>query len=268
MPLPGLELLYQSLSNAYKNADDVLVSVIHWKIISNGFKCIGKGEKAKSCDKKSEMLPKGWNSDENLYVLRYNQTSNNKIFILKIIKIDDSLMVNFMREEDEKVASMNIRASDHCTGVLNDYHSAFKNLEDFKKRVKKEIFDEFKTSVEKKSESRKSQSSLLEDDRFTQGGPSHRRSGQQHEWIDPDGPFSVGRGDLDPFGGMGGGMLMDPRRSGGPGFGMDPSTGLPARLPRGAVPPGARFDPFGPSGARPSPDPDHMRPPDYDDMFM
>ena len=47
---------------------------------------------------------------------------------------------------------------------------------------------------------------------------------------------------------------------------------------RGAVPPGARFDPIGPPHPDPSrnpdaafsgePDPDHLPPPGYDDMYM
>jgi hypothetical protein len=45
---------------------------------------------------------------------------------------------------------------------------------------------------------------------------------------------------------------------------------------RGSVPPGARFDPFGPQGPEPRsdlwgwgrPNPDHLPPPGYDDMFM
>ena len=52
---------------------------------------------------------------------------------------------------------------------------------------------------------------------------------------EPDDPFSIGRGDLDPFGGglgRGGGMFFDPMRGGrGPRFGMDPSAGLPSSLP-------------------------------------
>ena len=64
---------------------------------------------------------------------------------------------------------------------------------------------------------------------------------------DPNNPLAVGRGDLDPLaGGRGGGMLMDPRGFPGIGRGRDPDAGLPGRLPPGAVPPGARFDPFGP----------------------
>lgn len=65
----------------------------------------------------------------------------------------------------------------------------------------------------------------------------------------------------------GGGMLYRPP---GPG-------GLPAGnlgVPRGSIPPGARFDPFRPPdmdrGAprRPRPDNDEFPPPGYDDMFM
>lgn len=54
---------------------------------------------------------------------------------------------------------------------------------------------------------------------------------------EPDNPFSIGRGDLDPFGpgpglGGGGGMIFDPMRGGRrPRFGMDPSLGLPGSLP-------------------------------------
>ncbi|OPL21182.1 hypothetical protein AM593_10382, partial [Mytilus galloprovincialis] len=44
---------------------------------------------------------------------------------------------------------------------------------------------------------------------------------------DPDDPFSVGRGDLDPFGRTGGGMVFDPFHPGGRRGGPDPSAGLP-----------------------------------------
>ncbi|TSZ54742.1 Proteasome inhibitor PI31 subunit [Bagarius yarrelli] len=69
--------------------------------------------------------------------------------------------------------------------------------------------------------------------------------------------------------GTSGGMIVDPLRAGFPRSGFDPSSGIPGVLPPGAVPPGARFDPFGPVGRHGTgPDPDHLPPPDYDDMFM
>lgn len=74
----------------------------------------------------------------------------------------------------------------------------------------------------------------------------------------------IGRGDLDPFG-QGGGMLFNP-----PGRPFNPMGGLHGPIP-GHIP-GARFDPFGPPEpgrlGRMGPNPDHLRPPGYDDMFM
>ncbi|KAG0011216.1 hypothetical protein BGZ81_002341, partial [Podila clonocystis] len=87
-------------------------------------------------------------------------------------------------------------------------------------------------------------------------------------------PFNIGRDDLDPFGGRlggiggggggggfggigggsGGGMIVGPnhpmfrRPPGGGGSGGGGIYGGPQPLPRGSVPPGARFDPIGPFG--------------------
>ncbi|VDP90119.1 unnamed protein product [Echinostoma caproni] len=99
----------------------------------------------------------------------------------------------------------------------------------------------------------------------------------------PDYPFpDYGRSDLDPIGGLAGrgGMILDPRRPflGGGAFGGGGSfLGGPDVLPPGAVPPGARFDPFGPGvvpGRQPfggrlprGPDPDHALPPGFEDMY-
>lgn len=79
----------------------------------------------------------------------------------------------------------------------------------------------------------------------------------------------VGRGDLDPFG-RGGGMIFNPPGLHGPLGNLGPLGPMGRRL-RGPVPPGARFDPFGPPGPnnRMGPDNDHFRAPGgYDDMFM
>lgn len=74
-------------------------------------------------------------------------------------------------------------------------------------------------------------------------------SAQRNPYHDPHVIFpSIGGADLDPLGrGVGGGMLFDP---------FSPANRIPPgnplldpmakNLPPGAVPPGARFDPFGP----------------------
>ncbi|CAI2180278.1 15298_t:CDS:2 [Funneliformis geosporum] len=114
-------------------------------------------------------------------------------------------------------------------------------------------------------------------------------------------PFNVGQDDLDPLGvnpiygpprfggggfqplggGVGGGMYAGPDH---PIFGQrvpPGGRGGPQPIPRGSVPPGARFDPivpFGPGSSRPGrprgdpfsgePDNDELPPPGYNDMFM
>lgn len=63
-------------------------------------------------------------------------------------------------------------------------------------------------------------------------------------------PTNIGRSDLDPFSfdpSGTGGMIFDPFRN------YDRRL-IPTNLPRGAVPPGARFDPYGP------PNPDELMP--------
>ncbi|GAA28517.2 proteasome inhibitor PI31 subunit [Clonorchis sinensis] len=100
----------------------------------------------------------------------------------------------------------------------------------------------------------------------------------------PGFPFpDYGRSDLDPFGSLGGrgGMILDPRRPlGSSPFGSGGGTfmGGPDVLPPGAVPPGARFDPFGPGVIPPrprfsnpqrgQPDPDHALPPGFEDVYL
>lgn len=100
----------------------------------------------------------------------------------------------------------------------------------------------------------------------------------------PGAPPNYGRDDLDPQlqpidpraqQGGSGGMVMDPRDLHPSRGNQEPQGGSGSyRIPPGSVPPGARFDPFGPVGPeydprRPDlsrtsggePDPDHMRPP-------
>ncbi|TNN19664.1 Proteasome inhibitor PI31 subunit [Schistosoma japonicum] len=93
-----------------------------------------------------------------------------------------------------------------------------------------------------------------------------------------------GRSDLDPLASIrgpsvSGGMILDPRHIiPDSGSGSGSFIGGPDVLPPGAVPPGARFDPFGPGmgplrphpsgGRRHIPDPDHAMPPGFDNFYM
>ncbi|KPP75133.1 proteasome inhibitor PI31 subunit-like [Scleropages formosus] len=242
--MAGLELLYNSVASSISCPQDVLVCFVHWEIVRRGYKCLGVGDEPQTSDKKSELLPQGWNGNKELYTLRYQSSDDKSRLLVKAITVDSSLIFNLMNTEELKTKVQ--------TGLLSQM---FKQKTESKKKVEKS-----------------------ERERTPDWGPDHdplrippRRplAGRDPSWPDPMAPFAAGRADLDPLSGQPGGMIMDPLRSGFPRSGFDPSAGIPGRLPPGAVPPGARFDPFGPIGQnRPGPDPDHMPPPGYDDMFM
>ncbi|XP_048727093.2 proteasome inhibitor PI31 subunit-like [Ostrea edulis] len=277
MASPGLELLFNSIKSQFNSCQDALIAVFHWELISKGFKCLGNGEEKPSnaTEKGSESLPEGWNTSPNYYVMRYSSKNDKEaVYILKVIRIDEDLLVHFMKAGTDVVESLNVRTSDYSTGSVESYDGAYTQLDELCALFKSTIVDAVvkpqssSQPATSQQRSRDQRSRLEEDDplRVPPRRPPQRAPGG---WNEPDDPFSIGRGDLDPFAaGRGGGMIFDPMRTGVPGLRPDPSAGLPHRLPPGAVPPGARFDPFGPPGQRPGPDPDHMPPPGYDDMFM
>lgn len=48
MASPGLELLFNSIKSQIKTSHDALIAVLHWELISKGFKCLGNEEEVKS----------------------------------------------------------------------------------------------------------------------------------------------------------------------------------------------------------------------------
>ncbi|XP_063070870.1 proteasome inhibitor PI31 subunit [Engraulis encrasicolus] len=274
--MAGLEVLFSTVSSTIIRPQDVVVCFVHWELVQNGYKCLGTGDEPRDGEKKSELLPATWNGNQDLYSLRYRSNDDKSTLLVKAIIVDSTLIFNVMDSTTEQVSDLTVSVSDYVDDQhLQDFDSVFKNKEDLAQQVRSKLLPSVKAESSKKT-GKKSQrdpeaSRTQQDDdplRIpTRAPPSSRMPG----WSDPMSPFAAGRADLDPFGGHGGGggMIVDPLRAGFPRSGFDPSGGIPGVLPPGAVPPGARFDPFGPVGRhRPGPDPDHMPPPGYDDMFM
>lgn len=283
---PGLELFYSGIQSQLKSEHDCVIGFLHWKFVHSGFKCIGVGEEGPK--KKTEILPAGWNESDESYVLRYEPSGSEQLHHLKVLRIEGSLLIHILREHDNKVVDLTVRTADFIDGAhLDDFERCYKNLGKLNELVNDQLFKDLKkeavktfTSTHSSGRETTTEERRQEDDPLRV--PS-RRPPQRFEpdWNDRVDPFSIGRGDLDPFSGASPGMLMDPMRGGfpsGPRFDPTGGLGMPGRLPRGSVPPGARFDPIGPprpdSGRNPmhpfsgEPTPDHMRPPGYDDMFM
>ena len=236
------------LINSCSNAD-LIVALLHWYIVHDGFKCDN-----------SVNLPGGWNSNQELYVFNYSKEkdSSQQKLTIKVLKIaDDCLMVHFCGNDDS-TQSVELTISKFVSGERGGADDLFVELESLK--VDFDLLLSItkvgsKTNAGVNTENNYNQSRVEASLRDFQdpiaslrappiGGPSRY-------------PFDYGRSDLDPFGSHGGGGMifppMAPRR---------PQDMFPPG--RGSIPPGARFDPFGPPGLGPSmfnPDPDHLRMP-------
>nr|XP_046241004.1 proteasome inhibitor PI31 subunit [Scatophagus argus] len=277
--MAGLEVLYTCFADSIRCPQDAVVCFVHWDMIKSGYRCVGSGDEPRSTDRKSELLPADWSSSKELYSLRYKAKDSDTQLLLKAIVVDSTLIFNLMNSSTQQVSDLTVNISDHVNAdQLHTFDSVFKDADGLSEKVRTQLLPsqdrpssqkaETKTRREEEEEERRRRGEDSDPLRIPSRDP---RQGTQPRWPDPLlPPFAAGGADLDPFGSRGGGgMIVDPLRSGYPRSGFDPSSGIPDILPPGAVPPGARFDPFGPIGRRrPGPDPDHMPPPGYDDMFM
>ncbi|KAM3967479.1 LOW QUALITY PROTEIN: proteasome inhibitor 31 kDa [Aphomia sociella] len=274
--LYGWDLTFKTIERDLKRKSDILVAFIHWNLMKRGFRSIGIGDERTLTgeEEKSELLPTGWN-DKDTYTIRY--LLDEKLYILHGLTTDGNLIINLMRSEDLQVSNIAFNVEDTVKEMSGSIAKIMPNHKDLIYNVKRDLIDTITARATTATETQTAEStSRMPSDNPLRVGPRPLPNAQpqmQDPWDLPPSPLNVGRSDLDPFAPGGGGMLFNPFA---PGRNPDdPGTGIPGGLPRGAVPPGARFDPFGPPGAaprpgrRPPPDSDHFPPPGFNDhMFM
>ncbi|XP_050424857.1 proteasome inhibitor PI31 subunit-like isoform X2 [Adelges cooleyi] len=245
----------------FKKPEDNLTVLVHWLLLQNDFQVLNPGNEngIDDDDQPSDILPENWSHGET-YKLRY--TRDKKLFILNGVKAGESLIFNFYDVETKQVSSAalgNIDTTVHCLSDLNTEY--FLNIVGL---LQKDLVD----PMQKVYEDRKAASTQ------TQTQPKEYESTESPLLISRTPPFGFGRRDpyptygmpdIDPLGGLrqpGEGMLFDPVPRGNGRAGMFPG-----------VHPSARFDPIHPPNAglfgNRRPNPDHMRPPDFDDnLYM
>uniref|UniRef100_A0A8C6QMP2 Proteasome inhibitor PI31 subunit n=1 Tax=Nannospalax galili TaxID=1026970 RepID=A0A8C6QMP2_NANGA len=256
--MAGLEVLFASAMPAISCPQDALVCFLHWEVVTNGYYGLGVGDQPGPSDKKSELLPPTWNSNKDLYVLRYESKDGARKLLLKAVTVENSMIINVLEYGTQQVADLTLNLNDYIGAEdLSDFHRTYRNSEELRSLIRSGII----TPIHEQWEKARVSSPHREFPPATASEPSWSilvHSPLSHL-------FFKGNESLCQRGGM----IVDPLRSGFPRALIDPSSGLPNRLPPGAVPPGARFDPFGPIGTSPSgPNPDHLPPPGYDDMYL
>ncbi|GIY81822.1 proteasome inhibitor PI31 subunit [Caerostris darwini] len=272
----GLELLYSLAKDQIKSKQDCVVAALHCLLINEGLQCVGTGEVFSDEDAKNttELLPSNWNDNQEVYTLRYVSKDSKSRYLIKVVKAGNIMHINLVLNED-KTAAVSANIEKLVSDEFNNYSTAYKDLESLKDSFQKEIVEKLlkkptpAASTSKTSDNRSplrvGPTSSFPPPISPLGVPDY---GHDNPYSGPVFP-QVGGRDLDPLGREPGGMLMDPSSFGIPRPHMPPIGG-PRGLPRGAVPPGARFDPFGPPMRGPNrfePSPDHFRPPDFDDFM-
>eukprot|EP01006_Ploeotia_vitrea_P046463 TRINITY_DN67028_c5_g13_i1.p1 TRINITY_DN67028_c5_g13~~TRINITY_DN67028_c5_g13_i1.p1 ORF type:complete len:261 (-),score=27.15 TRINITY_DN67028_c5_g13_i1:137-919(-) len=260
-----MEEKLKAMNPVYRNREDALAFYCHCALIDEGFQPCDANWQVLPEDKK---LPDGWNAGES-YTFHYTHERSSHNFLVKLVVLFDKLVVLCSSAQEKKVSTTPLNLDEFTlSSVPEDYNKCYTNKERLCDVIKREVSRQLVPLNE--SDIKTSTSSSLRDDR----GRPHPPGFDPYAGGVPlagGPPFSVGRGDLDPFGG--GGNLMGPESFQGGGVGIGGRRIDPRR------PPGARFDPYGPGpdgggfgpggmGAFGVPDPDHMAPPGYGNMFM
>uniref|UniRef100_A0A182Q9T2 Proteasome inhibitor PI31 subunit n=1 Tax=Anopheles farauti TaxID=69004 RepID=A0A182Q9T2_9DIPT len=249
----GLEMMWALQKRNVDSKADVVILLVHWFLTKKGFRNVGVGDD-KTLDnsvEQSELLPEGWNGNKTSYALRY--TLNNELYILHGTVSEETLIVNLLQAKTVQVSNAAFNLNTAVQSINSaDVRLLFADIGAQITRLDRELVKPLHDGGTKNSGSQTSARSAGSNAAPIRN-PSYGEERSRLQIGRGQLP-QVGQADLNPFGGLGGGMLMDPLRGMGPGV----------RLP------GARIDPIGPFNRnnRPFPDPDHLPPPGYDDMFM
>ncbi|XP_042374288.1 probable proteasome inhibitor [Zingiber officinale] len=280
---------------SFRNDHDKVVFAVHASFLAAGFSLVATGARALSENPPTdgeEVGIDGWNEPEDAYAFVYTKTVNGskKIVSVKCLPIGDELAVDVLDLNEQKKEPLNLQIDikEYVSDVADqssNYSKMYKNLKGLVDNLGAGLL----AKLEPKFESSSSALSADKRRRDTTSEPSLIIAGQQEPYdpglVYPPIPAS-GISDIYPSpgagffphrgSGIGGGMLVgpnDPRF-----FGSDERPGFIGGLP--GVPPGARYDPYGPPGVpgfeparfirqprRPGggthPDLEHFQGPDY-----
>ncbi|KAI9486556.1 MAG: PI31 proteasome regulator N-terminal-domain-containing protein [Benjaminiella poitrasii] len=317
-------ILHSTSQNVSELRDpyDALAAAAHSILLAVGFRFAGLGDDARQeGDGTVKKLPEGWNANgPHSYNFRYSHPQSSLTFVIKTVRLGDKCIILGLGIGDNKTATVDITTEDYTSASFFPYSASNEKplvhgfissnrFEDFIKNFKLNIIQRLMPGLNKPGYEDNSSTATTTTSAISSTPNPNRPRATAPNFTDFDDPAypDVGGSDLNPLRGIGGGihmpgsgggMFVGPdhpifgdNRSGNRGSLDDPSGlfGGPEPLPRGSVPPGARFDPIGPFGslpARPSgrggrgggqsgprrpfsgePDNDELSPPGYNDMF-
>ncbi|PON59939.1 PI31 proteasome regulator [Parasponia andersonii] len=251
---------------SFRNNYDKVAFTVHASFLASGFVLTATGppafsDTALSSSSTDEVGIDHWNEVDGEYAFVYaNPEKGSKKVLVKCLVMNDKLLVDALADGSSEPVHLEINVGDYVgeNGDSN-YSTQFKNLDRLVKSLDSEIFSKLDGSSKASSSSNLRSSETSDGSRPYVNEPVSRVPESPGVFIHPSGvlyppAYPVGGSDLFPGPGAGmyphrgdfgsGNMLVgpnDPRFFGGGG-----EPGFPGAQP--GVPPGARFDPYGPPG--------------------
>ncbi|KAK1337350.1 hypothetical protein QTO34_001976 [Cnephaeus nilssonii] len=138
--MAGLEVLFASAAPTITCAQDALVCFLHWELVTRGYYSVGAGEQPDPSDKKSELLPVGWNNNKDLYVLRYESKDGSRKLLVKAVTVEKSMIVNVLEYGSQQVSDLTLNLDDYIDSEnLLDFPRTYRNSEELRSRIASEI---------------------------------------------------------------------------------------------------------------------------------
>lgn len=253
----------------FRSPHDKVAYAIHASLLAAGYVLIATGPPAFTDDALSsastdEVGTDGWNEFEDNYAFLYsNPEKGSKKVLVKCLAMNDKLLVDALRDGDSEPLHLESDVGEYvANNGGSNYSSQYKNLGELVSVVDKEILSKLSGPKTTKSTTMPGSSEIRGSRADTKQPKVGVMEPQDPQPYNPSGvvvpPIYPTIGGSDLFPGSGAGMYP-PRGDFGSGGGMfvgpdhplfggriGEQPGFPGGQP--GVPPGARFDPYGPPG--------------------
>lgn len=251
---------------SFRNNPDKIAFAVHASFLASDYvlTAIGRpafSDTALSSSSNDEVGIENWNELEDEYAFVYTNPESKKVLV-KCLVMGDKLLVDALADGGSEPVHLEININDYVEeNGGNNFSDHYKNLEKLVNSLDKEIISKLSGSSKPASSSnpQSSEASNRPRSNANEGGlrvgeptgPQPHPSGFIVPPVNPLGGSDLfpgpGAGMYPSSGGFGGGSMLlgpnDPRWFGGGGVDPDFMQGG-----QPGVPPGARFDPYGPPG--------------------
>lgn len=246
---------FRQASPVLRDAHDVLAFAVHGVFVQAGFVCVSVSDSEVKGEGGGGICPQHWNAELETYCFQYKHPRSSSNLILKMVRLEDMLLVHGLTLADQALRSAELYVYDYVRRDFkrDDFSSLLMHEDRLKALLHRQLIDKILPPEVEKPSPVEDQRDYRDPLRVPSRGP----------FVEPPRGPSWNPDPTMPFGPRGGDFGSDI----GPGFGMPGS--LPGNLMGpghfGARGPGLvarpRFDPFGPPGAPGEPEPDHLRMP-------